>query len=128
MVIFTLTKVTSMKSLSLLLMFCLFHLLSVAQVKGDSKIIDITSKITKAKTKNGKQLIDTNSKIRLFAEFKNGKIVKLSALNSSVSEVPVAITKAKGTVKCRACVEDEFGRDVCWYIDCKDLPRPPNTN
>ena len=90
--------------------------------------IDISSEVSNAKMKNGSQMVGSTGGIKLYADVTNGVVKKYTAVNSSGQQAGVATstTVAKGKTRCRACVSDDSGT-VCWWINCKDLPRPPDT-
>ncbi len=90
--------------------------------------IDISSEVSNAKMKNGTQMVGNTGGIKLYADVTNGLVKKYTAVNSSGQHVDVATSTSvsKGKIKCRACVTDAHGT-VCWWINCKDLPRPSDT-
>lgn len=87
--------------------------------------VDISNQLYLAKKKEGNQLVTTSGGIKLFATINKGSVAKMSATDGSGKELQVVFSSvtAKNNIKCRACVSDSRGT-ICWWINCKDLPRP----
>lgn len=96
-----------------------------ANLAVQAEPVDISNQLYLAKKKEGNQLVTTSGGIKLFATINKGSVAKMSATDGSGKELQVAFSSvtAKNVIKCRACVSDSHGT-VCWWINCKDLPRP----
>ena len=92
-----------------------------------TKRLYVAKTVAASRVRNGSVLLHSQTgKYRLYAALKNGRVVDYTATNFRGQKLKTTVSGTVAKTHCMVCVIGDDGKQVCWLIDCKDLPRPPS--
>jgi hypothetical protein len=107
------------------------------QKPGGGTVIDVrptVAQIHKRKVRSGKSLVHTSDQgVKLWLIVNNGKTTGWAATDKNGKSLPVKFMSsspkvAAAVASCRVCVTTpiEGGQsiEICYEVDCKDIPKP----
>jgi hypothetical protein len=90
------------------------------------------TKLTLVRIQNGTSLVHTlEDGIRLYAEFRNGTVVKWTATDKNGGNITTTTSSKtmenSSSTKCEVCLKRYNPPETyCYEVDCKDIPKPPS--
>jgi hypothetical protein len=86
---------------------------------------NITKAVDRCRKPNGSALVRTDGAIKLYATFKDSKVSGYYAIDGNGKRIdPTNSSSKKDANMCVFCIYLDGGGQICYEVDCKNIPPP----
>ena len=102
---------------------CLFFIMVANAQLRWGQGTNITKAVESCRKANGTALLHTEGATKLYVTFKNSKVSEYYAIDGNGKRIPATYSSSKeAATKCYVCISIENGTNVCYEVDCANIP------